>query len=86
MEDQRFKTIRHIETLRNYLSLCVKDILSRAEQHDQSKLQSPEREIFDEYTPRLRGVTYGSSECAGKLGGCQWIGSTRKQESFRIAR
>lgn len=62
MEDQRFKTMRHIETLRNYLSLCVKELLVRSEQHDQTKLQSPEREIFDEYTPKLRGVTYGSAE------------------------
>ena len=60
MSEARFKTMRHIETLRNYLSLCVKELLVRSEQHDQSKLQAPEREVFDEYTPKLRGVTYGS--------------------------
>lgn len=62
MSESKFKTMRHIETVRNYLNACVYDLLERAEQHDQSKLQSPEVEIFEEYTPKLRGCTYGSSE------------------------
>lgn len=61
-EDQRFKTIRHIETVRNCLNEVIRELLHRAEQHDQSKLQSPEREVFDEYTQKLRGCTYGSDE------------------------
>ncbi len=60
--DERFRTLRHIETVRNYLDLCVRELLTRAEQHDQSKLESPERELFDEWTSKLRGVTYGSPE------------------------
>jgi hypothetical protein len=31
-------------------------------EHDLSKLSSPEKEIFDEYTPKLKGSTYGSDE------------------------
>lgn len=62
MSDQRFKTIRHIETVRNYLNEVIRELLNRAEQHDQSKLQSPEREMFDKYTEKLRGMTYGSDE------------------------
>ena len=62
MSDQRFKTIRHIEAVRNYLNLCIKELLHRGEQHDQSKLQSPEREMFDEFTEKLRATTYGSPE------------------------
>jgi hypothetical protein len=62
MEDMRFKTIRHIETVRNELNSVIRELLNRAEQHDQSKLQSPEREVFDEYTQKLRGCTYGSDE------------------------
>lgn len=62
MEDSRFKTLRHIEAVRNYLNLCVKELLHRGEQHDQSKLQSPEREMFDEWTGKLRATTYGSPE------------------------
>lgn len=60
--DQRFKTLRHIEAVRNHLNAVIAELLTRAEQHDQSKLQSPEREAFDEYTAKLRGITYGSPE------------------------
>lgn len=67
--DERFKTLRHIETVRNHLNACVRELLARAEQHDQSKLQSPEREMFDEYTPLLRASTYGSEEYKGFLKG-----------------
>ena len=31
-------------------------------QHDLTKLESPEKEIFDIYTPRLSEVTYGTDE------------------------
>ena len=57
-----FKAMRHIETVRNHLNIIIKDLLVRQELHDQSKLQSPEMEIFDEHTPKLRGITYGSDE------------------------
>lgn len=67
MGDQRFKTIRHIETVRNYLNWVIRELLDRAEHHDQSKLQSPEREMFDEWTEKLRGTTYGSDEYKAML-------------------
>ena len=67
MSDQGFKTMRHIEAVRNYLNLCVNEFLHRGEQHDQSKLQNPEREMFDEFTEKLRGSTYGSEEYKGFL-------------------
>jgi hypothetical protein len=57
-----FKTMRHIETVRNFLDVCADELIERGEQHDQSKLQSPELEIFDIITPKLRGLTYGSEE------------------------
>lgn len=61
-DNSQFKTMRHIETVRNYLNLIIKDLMIRQEDHDQSKLQEPELSIFNEYTPKLRGVTYGSDE------------------------
>lgn len=67
MTDQRFKTIRHIEAVRNHLNEIIRELLVRAEQHDQSKLQSPEREMFDEWTEKLRGTTYGSDEYKAML-------------------
>lgn len=60
--NSQFKTMRHIETVRNYLSICIVEILNRCRRHDQSKLQDPELSIFNEYTAKLRGITYGSDE------------------------
>jgi hypothetical protein len=56
-----------METVRNYLNLCISSLINRAESHDQTKLQSPEVEIFEEYTPKLRGCTYGSDEYKGYM-------------------
>lgn len=57
-----FKTMRHIEAVRNYLNAIIRELLNRQELHDQSKLESPEVELFDVMTPKLRGVTYQSPE------------------------
>lgn len=62
MSEANFKTIRHIETVRNLLNLVISDLMRRQEQHDQTKLQDPEVAIFEEYTNKLRGITYGSDE------------------------
>lgn len=67
MSQTKFKTMRHIETVRNYLNLAVKELLKRAEEHDQSKLDPPESDIFEIYTPKLRECTYGSDEYKGYL-------------------
>lgn len=62
-----YDTFRHIERVRNLMNLCIADLLKRGEQHDQSKLESPEVEYFTEYTPKLAGSTYGSEEYKGFL-------------------
>lgn len=62
MTPQRYKTLRHMETVRNYLNACIRELLDRSEQHDQSKLESPEVEAYDAITDGLRGLTYGSEE------------------------
>lgn len=56
------QTLRHIEAVRNYLNGAVKELLHRGERHDQSKLQSPEVEVFDKYTAKLKECDYGSEE------------------------
>ena len=63
----KFKTLRHIETVRNYINGCIVELLNRAELHDQTKLQSPESEIFEECTNQLRGLTYGTAEYTAQL-------------------
>lgn len=61
-EESKFKTLRHIETVRNFLNVVIRDLMERGELHDQSKLQNPEAEIFDVYTAKLRDCEYGSEE------------------------
>lgn len=56
------ETWAHIHRVRVLLGDVVVDLLARAAEHDQSKLRSPEVEIFTEYTPKLAGSTYGSDE------------------------
>lgn len=57
-----FDTMRHIERVRNLLNFAIKDLMKRAEDHDQSKLESPEVEMFTEFTKGLATCTYGSPE------------------------
>lgn len=60
--DSRPDTWQHIHTVQAYLRQIVTDLQGRAHAHDQSKLVSPEVEVFDEYTPKLKDSTYGSDE------------------------
>lgn len=60
--DSRIDTYEHIAQVRRRLSHAAASLLRRGEDHDLSKLDSPEREIFDEFTPKLRDTTYGSDE------------------------
>lgn len=41
---------------------AIVELDDRANKHDRSKLMSPEKELFDEFTPKLAGCTYGSDE------------------------
>lgn len=66
-----FETMRHIERVRNLINRVCADLQRRGEEHDQSKLRSPEVELFTEFGPRLAGMTYGSPEfnaCKAAMG------------------
>ena len=56
------ETRKHIDTVRNLLNKVRSELADRALVHDQSKLYSPEREIFEVYTEKLKGCTYGSDK------------------------
>lgn len=56
------ETRKHIQEVATVLSEFRMLLAERARQHDQSKLVSPEVEVFTEYTSRLRATTYGSEE------------------------
>lgn len=62
MFDSRYRMMRHIETVRNYINTIVKELINRQEQHDQSKFESPEEEIFVKYTPKIRKLLFNSKE------------------------
>lgn len=60
--DSKGDTLEHVRTVQALLTDVVCALLKRAQYHDASKLRSPEKEYFDEWTPKLSGVTYGSDE------------------------
>lgn len=67
MEDCITDTRSHIFEVRRQLQRVITELEERGRVHDLSKLQSPELEIFTEFTPKLRGSTYGSEEYAENL-------------------
>jgi hypothetical protein len=60
--DSKADTLEHIRSVNQKLIQISTILLNRAVHHDQSKLESPEKELFDEYTPLLKTLTYGSDE------------------------
>ena len=69
MYDSTQDTKKHIATVSIYMSRLYMDIRRRMGRHDKSKLEEPEKSIFDEYTPKLATSTYGSEEYKGFLKG-----------------
>lgn len=67
--DSTVDTLLHIKRVNELLLRFAKDLTWRAIHHDTSKLQSPEKELFDEYTPKLKGCTYCSDEYKEFLAG-----------------
>jgi hypothetical protein len=67
--DSRPDTWEHITRVRWLLDEAIHSLQRRADEHDKSKLNPPERELFDEYTPKLRDTTYGSDEYKSYLTG-----------------
>lgn len=63
-----YDTFLHIERVRNLLHGVVRELLDRAELHDQSKLGSPEVEALTANTDKLKSLTYGSPEYVAQLG------------------
>lgn len=69
--DSRKDTQAHVEAVRSNLQDMIEALWVRQIDHDASKLASPEKEMYDEFTPKLRGLTYGSEEykaCLAAMG------------------
>ena len=58
----KLETLKHIHKVRANLYKCIEELDKRAREHDLSKLDSPEKEIFGEFTPELAKIEYGSEE------------------------
>ncbi len=59
--NSRTETEAHIRTVRELLMRLGRELLFRGINHDRSKLQAPEKPLFDRY-PKPRGDAYGSHE------------------------
>lgn len=60
-------TMAHKARVGWWLSGIVFDINRRIPKHDNSKLESPEKEVFDVMTPRLKELEYGTQEYKDSL-------------------
>lgn len=62
MYDSKKDTKEHITKVASFIYKLEIPLRRRARHHDKSKLEEPEKSIFDEYTPKLATSTYGSDE------------------------
>lgn len=59
----------HIRKVAYWLDDIAHQLQGRAKNHDASKLRPPEKAIFDEYTPKLKELTFGTPEYQSALAG-----------------
>lgn len=67
--DSRKDTEDHINQVREFLDRAQTSLAIRSVDHDKSRLDEPEKSVFDEYTPKLKNSTYGSEEYKQFLAG-----------------
>ena len=62
IDECRVETQKHIEKVRKYIRFFTDKLTTRGVNHDATKLESPEIELFAEHTEQLSKTTYGSDE------------------------
>ena len=62
MYDSREDTLEHIYRVSDLLEEVEENFFDRSVVHDRSKLEDPEKEYFDTYTPMLKQLDYGTDE------------------------
>ena len=67
LDECRVETQKHIDKVRRYIRFFTDKLTTRGENHDSSKLTSPEVELFAEHTERLAEIEYGSNEYKKEL-------------------
>lgn len=55
-------TLWHSLRVAELMGEPIKELLDRSIRHDLSKTREPERAVYDEVVPQLRGTTYGTAE------------------------
>ena len=56
------ETLKHVNEVRNNISVLISELVNRAKVHDASKFEEPERSVFAKNTPKLAKTEYGSPE------------------------
>jgi Family of unknown function (DUF5662) len=67
MYDSTTDTLDHVHKVQEYMRRAVDNLAHRAITHDKSKLEDPEKAAWDEATPKLAELTYGSEEYRATL-------------------
>jgi hypothetical protein len=67
MYDSRPDTEKHIQRVRELLGVIRTELGLRSQAHDSTKLEEPELSLFNEWTPKLKALTYGSDEYTAAL-------------------
>lgn len=62
MYDSTKDTKEHIKNIQLILNILMNELNHRRQEHDESKLQYPEKNMYDTYIPMLQKAKYGSPE------------------------
>lgn len=60
--DSELNTLRHIYRVRTFLLRVATCLVQRADEHDRTKLEEPEKSFYDRSTSRLEETTYKLEE------------------------
>ena len=62
IEESISDTKAHIDKVAGFINLIISELSERVLNHDKSKMEQPELDIFAVYGPKLKYTTYGSDE------------------------
>ncbi len=62
MYDSSKDTQEHIDNVAKFMNEIAKELTERGKNHDKSKLEDFEKPYFDESTPKLKNLEYGTKE------------------------
>lgn len=61
-EESLYETHKHISLVGKHMNTIVMELLKRANEHDSSKWENPEREIYAKNYHKLKTIEYGTKE------------------------